>query len=117
MPRLRPIFRNGLPTNRKLPFKTLAWSADGQSLNRMPASTATPIKGTVANGRFGPDLTHLMSRDTIAAGALPNTRANLEKWIKNPDAYKPGCLMPAMKLSDQDVDQDRVLSCNAALTG
>lgn len=63
------------------------------------------VKGTVANGRFGPDLTHLMSRDTIAAGALPNTRENLEKWIKDPAAYKPGCLMPAMKLSDQDVDQ------------
>ena len=43
------------------------------------------ISGTVANGRFGPDLTHLMSRDTIAAGTLPNTRANLEKWIKDPD--------------------------------
>ncbi len=63
------------------------------------------VKGTVANGRFGPDLTHLMSRATIAAGALPNTRDNLEKWIKDPDAYKPGCLMPAMKLSDKDVDQ------------
>ena len=61
------------------------------------------ISGTVANGHFGPDLTHLMSRDTIAAGTLPNTRANLEKWIKDPDAYKPGCLMPAMELSDQDV--------------
>jgi cytochrome c oxidase subunit 2 len=63
------------------------------------------VKGTVANGRFGPDLTHLMSRDTIAAGTMPNTRDNLEKWIKDPDAYKPGCLMPAMQLSDQDVDQ------------
>lgn len=62
------------------------------------------IKGTVADGRFGPDLTHLMSRDTIAAGTLLNTRANLEKWIKDPDLYKPGCKMPAMKLSDQDVD-------------
>ena len=62
------------------------------------------IKGTVAGGRFGPDLTHLMSRDTIAAGTLPNTRANLEKWVKDPDLYKPGCKMPAMKLSDQDVD-------------
>ncbi len=61
------------------------------------------IRGTVANGRFGPDLTHLMSRDTIASGALPNTRRNLEGWIKNPDDYKPGCLMPAMKLSDTDI--------------
>lgn len=63
------------------------------------------VKGTVADGRFGPDLTHLMSRDTIAAGVLPNTRENLEKWIKDPDAYKPGCLMPAMKLSDSDIDK------------
>ncbi|MGC2548373.1 MAG: c-type cytochrome, partial [Silvibacterium sp.] len=63
------------------------------------------IRGTVADGRFGPDLTHLMSRDTIASGTLPNTRADLERWIKNPDAYKPGCLMPTMKLSDQDVVQ------------
>jgi cytochrome c oxidase subunit II len=61
------------------------------------------IRGTVANGRFGPDLTHLMSRDTIASGILPNTRTNLEGWIKNPDHYKPGSLMPAMKLSDTDI--------------
>jgi cytochrome c oxidase subunit 2 len=67
--------------------------------------TCHSIAGTVANGRFGPDLTHLMSRDTIGAGTLPNTRADLEKWIKDPDAYKPACLMPAMKLSDQDVSQ------------
>lgn len=61
------------------------------------------VRGTVANGRYGPDLTHLMTRDTIAAGTLTNTRENLEKWIKDPNAYKPGCKMPAMKLSDQDI--------------
>jgi cytochrome c oxidase subunit 2 len=61
------------------------------------------IRGTVANGRFGPDLTHLMSRDTIASGSVALTRSNLEGWIKDPDRYKPGCLMPAMKLSDKDV--------------
>ncbi|MGC1783214.1 MAG: cytochrome c oxidase subunit II [Acidobacteriaceae bacterium] len=61
------------------------------------------IRGTVANGRFGPDLTHLMSRTTIGAETLPNTQTNLEAWIKDPDFYKPGCLMPAMKLSDQDI--------------
>lgn len=61
------------------------------------------IRGTVANGRFGPDLTHLMSRDTIASGTLANTRSNLQGWIKDPDDYKPGCLMPAMNLSDTDI--------------
>jgi cytochrome c oxidase subunit II len=63
------------------------------------------LAGTVANGRFGPDLTHLMSRDTIASGAAPNTPENLRLWIQNPDAIKPGSLMPAMNLSDQDFDR------------
>ena len=61
------------------------------------------ITGTIANGRFGPDLTHLMSRTTIASGAAPNDQQNLTLWIKNPDAIKPGSLMPAMQLEDQDV--------------
>lgn len=62
------------------------------------------VAGTVANGRFGPDLTHLMSRDTIAAGAAPNTPENLRLWIRNPDAIKPGSLMPAMELNDSDLN-------------
>src|SRR5580692_10152286 len=62
------------------------------------------VGGTPADGRFGPDLTHLMSRATIAAGAAENTRDNLRLWIQNPGAIKPGCLMPAMKLSDPDLD-------------
>jgi cytochrome c oxidase subunit II len=62
------------------------------------------INGTVANGRFGPDLTHLMSRSTIAAGAAQNTPGNLRLWIQNPDAIKRGSLMPTMKLSDSDLD-------------
>src|SRR5229473_2734828 len=62
------------------------------------------VSGTVANGRFGPDLTHLMSRDTIAAGAAPNTPESLRLWIRNPDAIKPGSLMPAMELNDQELD-------------
>lgn len=62
------------------------------------------VSGTAANGRFGPDLTHLMSRETIASGAAENTTANLRLWMQNPDAIKPGSLMPAMKLSDADLD-------------
>lgn len=62
------------------------------------------INGTAATGRFGPDLTHLMSRRTIASGAAENTTQNLRLWIQNPDAIKPGSLMPAMKVSDADLD-------------
>src|SRR5579862_6062954 len=62
------------------------------------------VAGTPATGRFGPDLTHLMSRATLAAGAAENTHTNLRLWIQNPSAIKPGALMPAMKLSDTDLD-------------
>jgi cytochrome c oxidase subunit 2 len=63
------------------------------------------VGGTVADGVFGPDLTHLMSRATIGAGAAANTPANLRAWVTNPDRLKPGALMPAMQLGDQDVDR------------
>jgi cytochrome c oxidase subunit II len=62
------------------------------------------VTGTVADGRFGPDLTHLMTRETIASGAAPNTPENLRRWIQNPDAIKPGSKMPAMALSDHELD-------------
>jgi cytochrome c oxidase subunit 2 len=62
------------------------------------------VAGTAANGRFGPDLTHLMSRRTIASGAAENTRENLRRWIEDPDSIKPGSLMPAMKVADADLD-------------
>jgi len=62
------------------------------------------IAGTDAKGKFGPDLTHLMSRETIAAGAALNNRENLRLWVKDPEAMKPGSLMPAMQLPDQDLN-------------
>ena len=63
------------------------------------------IRGTPANGIFGPDLTHLMSRGTIGAGAAPNTPQHLRAWVDDPATYKSGALMPAMKLSRDEVDK------------
>lgn len=63
------------------------------------------IAGTAATGRFGPDLTHLASRDTIASGSVANTPDNLREWIKDPDHFKQGVLMPAMQLNDSEVDE------------
>jgi cytochrome c oxidase subunit II len=62
------------------------------------------VSGTVATGKFGPDLSHLMSRDTIGSGAAINTPGNLRRWIQDPKAFRPGCLMPAMGLSDSQLD-------------
>ena len=61
------------------------------------------IAGTPAGSRIGPDLTHLASRRTIAAGTLPNTRGNLAGWIVNPQAIKPGVRMPATRLDSDDL--------------
>jgi cytochrome c oxidase subunit 2 len=63
------------------------------------------VRGTAATGRFGPDLTHFMSRDTLASGAVKNTPDNIRTWIKDPSILKPGALMPAMQLSDEQIDQ------------
>jgi cytochrome c oxidase subunit II len=63
------------------------------------------VGGTVATGRYGPDLTHLMSRETIGAGVAPNTRDRLRAWVQNPDSLKHGVLMPAMQLDDEQLDQ------------
>src|SRR5690606_27458762 len=56
------------------------------------------IRGTSAGGALGPDLTHLASRRTLAAGTIPNTRGHLVGWIADPQALKPGNLMPAVPL-------------------
>lgn len=61
------------------------------------------VRGTPAGGLLGPDLTHLMSRRTIAAGILPNTPGNLAAWISDPQALKPGSRMPAPRLSPTEL--------------
>jgi cytochrome c oxidase subunit 2 len=62
------------------------------------------IEGTEAGSHNGPDLTHLASRRTIAAGTLPNTRGNLAGWIVDPQGIKPGSRMPPNMLPPKDLD-------------
>ena len=63
------------------------------------------VAGTAAHGQFGPDLTHLASRKTLAAGATENTTEDLERWIDDPDLIKPGSLMPSMHLTPDQVHE------------
>jgi cytochrome c oxidase subunit 2 len=63
------------------------------------------VRGTSAKGVFGPDLTHLMSRQTLASGAALNSHDSLRAWIRDPQQIKVGCLMPNMQMSDKEVDQ------------
>jgi cytochrome c oxidase subunit 2 len=87
-------------------------AADSQQLSQAKATfeplsciNCHTVKGTQASGKFGPDLTHLMSRKTLAAGVLANTTQNLRAWVNDPQEAKPGCLMPSMKLPEKQLDQ------------
>lgn len=61
------------------------------------------IRGTDAEGDVGPDLTHLASRETIAAATIPNRRGDLAGWILDPQHIKPGNRMPATDLDGDEL--------------
>lgn len=61
------------------------------------------IQGTIANGRVGPNLTHIASRPYLAAGSLTNTREHLENWVTDPQKIKPGIRMPMNNYSPEDL--------------
>jgi cytochrome c oxidase subunit II len=85
-----------------------AQQSEGQELFQQRAcSLCHTIRGTLAQGRVGPDLTHLASRQKIAANLLDNDTANLAAWAVHAQALKPGVLMP--NLSEFDGEQLRAL--------
>jgi cytochrome c oxidase subunit 2 len=97
-------FRRWLEEQRQ-PARQVDTVARGREIfERTTCMNCHTIAGTPSTGRFGPDLTHLMSRDTLAAGIVPNNRDNLRAWIKNPDSLKPGSLMPAIAFDDAELD-------------
>ncbi len=61
------------------------------------------VRGSTAGGSVAPDLTHLMSRETLAADTLPNTPGALAGWIADPQAQKPGTNMPDLYLSGPEL--------------
>jgi cytochrome c oxidase subunit 2 len=63
------------------------------------------VRGTPAAGEVGPDLTHLASRLTLAAGSLENNTGNLAGWILDPQHIKPGALMPPASLTGQQLQE------------
>ena len=77
--------------------------ARGLALVEYRCSLCHAVRGTQAAARVAPDLTHLMSRQTIAAGALPNNPGALSGWIENPQSVKPGALMPNQALSGPEL--------------
>jgi cytochrome c oxidase subunit 2 len=85
------------------PTDALAW--EGAQLFLQKGCTGChAIAGTAAQGQVGPDLTHVGRRRTMAAGIMDNTPENLARWLKNPQALKPGSTMPNLGLQDSEID-------------
>ena len=93
-------------TSQKAPASTpsdsLAQAGERVFLSGTCAMCHT-VSGTGAGGKLGPDLTHLASRRTIAAGTLPNNTGNLAGWILDPQSIKPGSKMPPNELDPQSL--------------
>jgi cytochrome c oxidase subunit 2 len=79
--------------------------AGAVAIASLPCSSCHTIRGTSLNGTRAPDLTHLASRTSIAAVTLTNTPANLRRWIADPNAVKPGVLMPTITVTPQTLDE------------
>ncbi|CAN7214264.1 cytochrome c oxidase subunit II [Variovorax paradoxus] len=89
--------------------RTAGEPAEGQLLRgreifmRSSCAMCHAIDGTSAQAVRGPNLTHLASRSTLAAGSLANTPEDLRRWIADPQQVKPGTYMPATRLSSEDM--------------
>jgi cytochrome c oxidase subunit 2 len=81
----------------RLPTDSLALEGK-QLFESGPCSMCHTVRGTPAGGSVAPDLTHVASRSTIAAGSLPNTLGNLEAWIADAQSIKPGAQMPTLTM-------------------
>ncbi len=79
-------------------------AAEGRTIFSQSACIGCHTIQGVSQGKIGPDLTHVASRTTIAAGTLSNTPDNLRRWLRNPQEVKPGNLMPNLGLSDAQLD-------------
>ena len=80
---------------------------NGQQVFETRCGICHTVRGTAAGGKVGPDLTHLMSRTTIASGTLPNTMTHLSGWIADPQGIKPGNKMPDTALTGPQLNAIR----------
>ena len=97
-------FESWLENQKKPARDDAAVSAGRDAFMNQSCINCHRVRGTVAAGTYAPDLTHLMSRETLASGMVPNTRDELRKWVIDPAQIKSGCLMPAFGLSEENVN-------------
>lgn len=80
---------------------------DGEAVFMHHCAVCHTVRGTPAQGKIGPDLSHLMERKTIAAATLPNSIGALSGWVSDPQHIKPGNFMPTLDLSGSDLNNLR----------
>jgi cytochrome c oxidase subunit 2 len=99
-------FQRWLDNQGKLPAVDSAIREDRTVFLSQSCVNCHRVTGTLAAGTYAPDLTHLMSRQTLGSGMIPNDPEgkNLRAWIADPQKIKPGCLMPAFGLTEQQLD-------------
>jgi cytochrome c oxidase subunit 2 len=91
---------------------TAADARQGRQLFADTCAACHQVRGHTPPAELGPDLTHLASRATLAAGTIPNQRDELATWIRTPHAVKPGVAMPP-----SDLDDDALAALLAYLEG
>jgi len=100
----REAFDRWVANQKKEPVADPAVEAGKLAFEQTSCVNCHRIGGTLAEGVFGPDLTHFGSRQTIAAGEAPLTPETLREWLRDPQTMKPGALMPDMKLTKQEIN-------------
>jgi cytochrome c oxidase subunit II len=100
----RPAFDQWVAAQQVAATKQDAVARGRQVFERNACVSCHAVKGTSADGTYGPDLTHLMSRQTLGSGVAMNTPEHLKIWVRDPARIKPGVLMPAMNLSEHELD-------------
>jgi cytochrome c oxidase subunit 2 len=98
-------FEKWLENQRQPAVEDPAVPAGRAAFLRQSCVNCHRVRGTSAQGSYAPDLTHLMSRKTLASGMIENTPKNLRRWVTDPQQIKPGCLMPAFGLSEEQCNE------------
>src|SRR4051794_41098006 len=92
--------------NESKPLPASAQQSPGfQAFTNNQCASCHTLRGTSARGRIGPDLTHLKTRKTLGALTIPNTRNYLGAWVLDPQQFKPGNRMPALRLKGPEFTQ------------
>jgi cytochrome c oxidase subunit 2 len=98
-------FRTWLASESKPLAAAVQQQPGFQAFTNSQCASCHTLRGTSARGRIGPDLTHLMSRQTLGALTIPNTPDELRAWVLDPQKFKPGNKMPALQLRGPELTQ------------